>query len=236
MALCLLAAPAVAAPPGAGAAAAAARKAPAAAQPGKAAKPTPQRQQLKSKASALALASSTAETINDAQLHIAARVLTGSADCEFDQRISVLPLDGQPGWFTVAHKNGRYRMLPQETQTGAVRLEDKASGMVWLQIPSKSMLMNARLGQRLVDSCLHAEQRATALAGVSAHDSAASSLGIVVATGALAAAPGPSAPISVGPTPMPAIAAGLLPPGAPAVLAPAAPGFDTASASADSPG
>lgn len=231
MALCLLAAPAFAALPGA--AAAPARKATAATKSGKAA---PQRQQLKSKASALALASSTAETLNDAQLHIAARVLTGSADCEFDQRISVLPLDGQPGWFTVAHKNGRYRMLPQETQTGAVRLEDKASGMVWLQIPSKSMLMDARLGQRLVDSCLHAEQRAAALAGVSAQASAANSLGIVVATGALAAAPVPSAPISVTPTPMPSIAPGLLPPSAPTVLAPAAPWFDTASALTDNPG
>ena len=200
------------------------------AKPGKARKATAQRQRLKSKASALALASSTAETINAAQLHMASRVLTGSADCEFDQRVSVLPLDSQPGWFTVAHKNMRYRMLPQETQTGAVRLEDKASGMVWLQIPSKSMLMNARLGQRLVDSCLHADQRAAVLADAGAPASAANSLGIVVPSGALAAAPGPSAPITGGPTALPTIAAGLLPPGAPAVLAPAGPGFDTAAA------
>jgi hypothetical protein len=31
---------------------------------------------------------------------------------------------------------------------------------VWLQIPSKSMLMNAKVGQRMVDGCMHPEQRA----------------------------------------------------------------------------
>lgn len=240
LAASLLTAPAVAAEPGA--AAKPARKAAPAAKPGQAAKTTPLRQQLKSKASALALASSTAETLNAAQLSMAARVLTGSADCEFNQRISVLPVDGQPGWFTVAHKNARYRMLPQQTDTGAVRLEDKASGMVWLQIPSKSMLMNARLGQRLVDSCLHAEQRAAvlALALAGADAKAASGLGIVAPPTALAAAPGPAALVADGPVVMPTvetrppIAAGLMPPGAPAVLAPVAPGFDTASAPAAS--
>lgn len=238
LAASLLTAPAVAAEPGA--AAKPARKAAPAAKPGQAAKTTPLRQQLKSKASALALASSTAETLNAAQLSMAARVLTGSADCEFNQRISVLPVDGQPGWFTVAHKNARYRMLPQQTDTGAVRLEDKASGMVWLQIPSKSMLMNARLGQRLVDSCLHAEQRAAVLALAGADAQAASGLGIVAPPTALAAAPGPAALVADGPVVMPTvetrppIAAGLMPPSAPAVLAPEAPGFDTALTSAAS--
>ncbi|HVQ04137.1 MAG TPA: hypothetical protein VMT14_11505, partial [Burkholderiaceae bacterium] len=46
------------------------------------------------------------------------------------------------------------------TSTGALRLEDKKAGIVWLQIPSKSMLMNSKVGQRMVDNCLHPEQRA----------------------------------------------------------------------------
>ena len=135
-------------------------------------KPTTPRQQLKNEASGLALAAQIAETISQAQLDVAARVLTGFADCEFKQRIGVLPVEGEPGWFNISHLGKRYRMLPRETTTGAVRLEDPAAGVVWLQIPTKSMLMNARIGQRLVDSCLHAEQRA-ALSAV------ADSIGIV---------------------------------------------------------
>ena len=126
--------------------------------------PASARQQTQSAAKGLALATETAEAISDAQLDVAARVLTGQADCEFNQRISVAPLDGRPGYFTVSHQGKQYRMLPRETTTGAVRLEDPVNGLVWLQIPAKSMLMNARRGQRMVDSCMHAEQHAAASA------------------------------------------------------------------------
>jgi hypothetical protein len=121
--------------------------------------PATPRQQLKSEAKGLALATETVETISAAQLDVAARVLIGASDCEFNQQISVQPLAGVPGYFTVLHKGKRYRMLPRETATGAVRLEDPGAGVVWLQIPTKSMLMNARAGQRMVDNCLHSEQR-----------------------------------------------------------------------------
>ena len=152
------------------------------------------RQVLKSAASNLALASATAEAINDAQRDIAARVLTGDADCEFNQRITVLPEPNLPGYFRVAHKNLRYRMVPRETTTGAVRLEDPAAGIVWLQIPTKSMLMNTRIGQRLVDACTHAKQR-VALAAVA---DAANGLGMLPpATAALVPAAAASASADV---------------------------------------
>ena len=146
-------------------------------KPAKAAKPvkSAHRQILKSEASSLALASATAETINAAQLEIASRVLTGDAECEFNQRITVRPELDHPGYFTLSLKKQHFRMVPRETSTGAVRLEDPAAGIVWLQIPTKSMLMNARIGQRLVDACTHAEQRA-ALAAVT---DAANALGIL---------------------------------------------------------
>ena len=38
------------------------------------------------------------------------------------------------------------------------------AGVVWIQIPSKSMLMNAKIGQRMVDSCMQSEQRAATTA------------------------------------------------------------------------
>lgn len=100
------------------------------------------------------------ETISEAQLAVAQRVMTGQCDCEFNQQVHIQPVDGKPGHFRLGYKNANYLMVPQETTTGAVRLEDKRAGVVWLQIPSKSMLMNHKVGQRMVDSCLHADQRA----------------------------------------------------------------------------
>ncbi|WP_088280113.1 hypothetical protein [Ideonella sp. A 288] len=129
-----------------------------------ASKPSASRQQLNNKAKGLALATTTVQRISDAQLEVANRVLTGTADCEFNQKVSVNSVSGQPGHFKVGFKKATYTMVPEETTTGAVRLEDKKAGVVWLQIPAKSMLMNARIGQRMVDACQHSEQRAATAA------------------------------------------------------------------------
>jgi hypothetical protein len=32
---------------------------------------------------------------------------------------------------------------------------------VWIQIPAKSMLLNGKIGQRMVDSCTQTQQRAS---------------------------------------------------------------------------
>ena len=74
--------------------------------------------------------------------------------------LDVDAVEGQPGFFKVRFKNAVYVMVPEETTTGAVRLLDRKASVMWLQIPVKSMLMDNRAGQRLVDSCTHAEQRA----------------------------------------------------------------------------
>lgn len=133
----------------------------AAAKPAPAKKPVSQsRKELKSEAKGLALATEVTETISDNQLAISNRVLTGTAQCEFNQTVSVTPVQNKPGHFEVVFNKAAYVMTPQETTTGAVRLEDKRSGVVWLQIPVKSMMMNQKIGQRMVDGCTLAEQRA----------------------------------------------------------------------------
>lgn len=125
----------------------------------KPAKSTASRDELRSQAKGLALAQETAEAVSANQLAIAQRVHTGRADCEFSQSVSVDPVPGQPGHFKVGYKNASYTMVPEETTTGAVRLQDKRNGVMWLQIANKSMLMNSKIGQRMVDSCVHPEQR-----------------------------------------------------------------------------
>lgn len=165
--------------------------APAAAKPAPkpATRPATSREMLQNQAKGLALATETVEQINEAQLDIATRVLTGDADCEFNQKVAVSPVDGQPGHFHVGFKKMRYRMVPQETTTGAVRLEDKKAGVVWLQIPTKSMLMNAKIGQRMVDACTHSEQRAA----VAAAEAAGKAMKVAEAASAAAASALPPA-------------------------------------------
>lgn len=105
-----------------------------------------------------------AAPLTAAQLEVASRVYTGRSDCEFNQHVSIAPMEGRPGHFEVRYKQAAYVMVPQETTTGAVRLEDKQAGVMWLQIASKSMLMNSKAGRRMADACMHDQQRAFAAA------------------------------------------------------------------------
>ena len=176
--------------------------------------PATSRQKTKNAAKGLALATEVTEAISAGQLDVAARVLTGTADCEFKQSVTVQPVAGLAGYFHVSHQGKRYRMLPRETTTGAVRLEDPANGLVWLQIPTKSMLMNARRGQRVVDSCLHSEQRAAVAAASAAGQTIGQGIGIVPQAAAAPAAEPASAPVA-----LPATVAASAPAAVPADIA-----------------
>ncbi|MBT9458191.1 MAG: hypothetical protein IV097_16350 [Burkholderiaceae bacterium] len=126
------------------------------------------------------------EVLSEEQLAAAQHVNRGDAQCEFNQTIKVQPHPQRPGLFQVLFKNQIFTMAPEPTTTGAVRLEDKRNGMMWLQIPTKSMLMNSRIGQRMVDSCTHSEQRATIAAN--AANPTGGGIGIVPVTGPTVAA------------------------------------------------
>ena len=78
--------------------------------------------------------------------------------CEFNQSVDVQPHAASKGYFDIHFKGKTYVMAPEATTTGAVRLEDKKAGTMWLQIGNKSMLMNSKIGQRMVDNCKHTSQ------------------------------------------------------------------------------
>lgn len=145
-----------------------AKKAPAAKTSKKAAAPSSSREELSSEAKGLALAVDTTETIDANQLGVAARVLTGTAACEFNRTVDVAAVPDKPGYFHVRFKSADYVMVPEETTTGAVKLRERRSGVIWLQIPTKSMLLDEREGRRLVDACTLAEQRAAVAAAAAA--------------------------------------------------------------------
>ncbi|MEN9890455.1 MAG: hypothetical protein RLY78_750 [Pseudomonadota bacterium] len=99
--------------------------------------------------------------LTESQIATAQNVLTGEIDCEGGKKLSLNAIDGKPGYFAMKLGKQSWTLAPQDTTTGAVRLEDKKAGMVWIQIPAKSMLMNAKKGQREVDNCTAAAQRTT---------------------------------------------------------------------------
>ncbi len=93
-------------------------------------------------------------------LAIAQQIHQGLLPCEMGTSIRVEADAAQPGYFHVQGKGFRYRMFPVRTNTGALRLEDKKAGAVWLQLANKSMLMDEKKGRRVADECAHPDQLA----------------------------------------------------------------------------
>jgi hypothetical protein len=55
--------------------------------------------------------------------------------------------------FIVALGKTNYPTTRVATDSGAIRLENKTSGIVWLQMANKSMLFNEKAGKRLANNC-----------------------------------------------------------------------------------
>jgi hypothetical protein len=108
---------------------------------------------------AAAKPAATLADLSSEQIATAGRVLTGNIACEFNQSVDVQPHAKSQGYFNISFKGQTYVMAPEATTTGAVRLEDKKAGTMWLQIGNKSMLMNSKKGQRMVDNCKHPSQQ-----------------------------------------------------------------------------
>jgi hypothetical protein len=96
------------------------------------------------------------------ELAIAERVHKGQLPCEQGTTVRLEADVSQPGYFYLHGKGFLYRMHPVATSTGAIRLEDRKAGAVWLQLANKSMLMDQKKGRRLADECANAEQMAYA--------------------------------------------------------------------------
>ncbi len=91
-------------------------------------------------------------------LEVAQRVVLGKVPCELGAHVSVSAHETAQGRFVLEHGRQKFHMVPVLTSTGAIRLEDAASGAVWLQLANKSMLMDQKQGRRLADACMNAEQ------------------------------------------------------------------------------
>ena len=102
------------------------------------------------------------KALSTEELAVSERVFKGRIPCELGAYVNVLADSANPGYFIIDGRGFKYHMAPVSTSTGAVRLEDRAAGAVWIQIANKSMLMNQKAGQRLADECMSPEQQQVA--------------------------------------------------------------------------
>jgi len=93
------------------------------------------------------------------QVDAAGRVFYGVYDCEFKQTVDIVESSKYPAYVDVKHGKAEYLMKPVLSSTGAIRLEDVRGETLMVQISSKSMLLNVKTAQRVVDDCVSPKQR-----------------------------------------------------------------------------
>jgi hypothetical protein len=96
---------------------------------------------------------------DEEQRQAAALVHYGKYICDEKFEVFVEPNPVFAGYVDVRYKRDVWVMKPVASRSGAVRLEDTRGAVLLVQIPFKSMLLNTRTGQRIVDACQHEAQR-----------------------------------------------------------------------------
>lgn len=95
---------------------------------------------------------------DETQLAAAERAYLGDYACEFKETVHIDKHPKVAGYINVAWKKNLITMKPVLSSTGALRLEDVTGRTLMIQIANKSMLLDTKIGQRLLDDCVHPEQ------------------------------------------------------------------------------
>ena len=87
-------------------------------------------------------------------------VYEGRIACDDKVFVSIVEDRKIPNNFNVLIGKTHYKTKRVPTDSGAIRLEDKIHGIVWLQMANKSMLFNEKAGKRLATNCRNDLQNA----------------------------------------------------------------------------
>ncbi len=78
---------------------------------------------------------------------------TGPYRCESGRQVNVRSVSADMQTAVLHWGQRDYTVKAVGAPSGALRYEDANSGLVWLMIPAKGMLLDASQGQRLADGC-----------------------------------------------------------------------------------
>jgi hypothetical protein len=136
----------------------------------KVATPKPVKKTVKKAAPAKAAAAATATAGDDDDEDLGEANIEGSVvtyfNCELGNKITAYNNDNDDKHIVIRWKDKVHRMRRVGTSTGANRFENRRAGLVWINIPSKAMLLDSKIGQQLANECRDpAQLRALAAKG-----------------------------------------------------------------------
>ena len=85
---------------------------------------------------------------------------TTDYSCELGNKLTIFTNDKDDSHIALRWKKRIHRLDRVGTTTGALRFENKTFGLIWIGIPSKGMLLDARQNRQLANECKNADQAA----------------------------------------------------------------------------
>ena len=85
--------------------------------------------------------------------HPDVRMAPGVYRCELNRQVHVRHISYDRRSAVLTWNRRDYLLQAVATQSGAMRFEDKVSGLAWITIVDKSLLLDTRSGQQLANDC-----------------------------------------------------------------------------------
>lgn len=93
----------------------------------------------------------------DAELDIGSSITT-EFRCELGNKVTIYQNVDDNKNLALRWRKQLYRLKSTSTTTGAYRFENSKSGLVWIVIPTKAILLDSRKGQQLANECKSVNQ------------------------------------------------------------------------------
>jgi hypothetical protein len=84
--------------------------------------------------------------------------LSTEFNCELGNRLTIYRNEADNQHIAMRWNTKLLRMTRVATTTGANRFENSKNGLVWIDIPTKGMLLDSKKGRQLANECMSPEQ------------------------------------------------------------------------------
>jgi hypothetical protein len=94
---------------------------------------------------------------DNGEMNIESSIVT-HFDCELGNKITTYYNQGDEKYLALRWKDKIHRLRRVDTTTGANRFENRKYGLLWINIPSKAMLLDSKKGLQLANECRDPDQ------------------------------------------------------------------------------